>query len=171
MTRAEKQDVVDLARAGGARVVLATPPTAGASLALGAAEFDGKQRVLFGFPDTLWKPDDGFRRLVAAWHPGLDAVVGLFRTPDLRRSDVVVVDADGYVRRVVAKPKLPSSDLIWGCGMATAGFISSFARHDEPAVALDGAARAGRLRGVYLSDAWLDVGTPEALEMAPDWGA
>jgi glucose-1-phosphate thymidylyltransferase len=171
VTRADKQDVVDLARAGGARVVLASPPTAGASLALGAAEFEEEQRVLFGFPDTLWKPEDGFRQLVAAWHSDLDAVLGLFRTPELERSDVVVVDAEGYVRGVVAKPELPASDLIWGCGLATAGFIAGFTRHEEPAVALDRAARAGRVRGVYLSDSWLDVGTPEALEMAPDWRA
>lgn len=169
VTRVEKRDVVDLAQAAGARVVLGRPATAAASLALGAAEFEREQLVLFGFPDTLWKPDDGFRQLLAEWHSDLDAVLGLFRTPDLQRSDVVVVGTDGYVRSVVAKPAVPASNLIWGCGVATAGFISGFARYDEPAEVLDQAARAGRVRGVYLSDSWLDVGTPEALHMAHDW--
>jgi glucose-1-phosphate thymidylyltransferase len=166
VTRAEKHDVVRLAREAGARVLLGEPATAAASLALGASEFEREQLVLFGFPDTLWEPEDGFCRLLAAWHPGLDAVLGLFRTSELTRSDVVVVDTSGGVRSVVAKPAAPASDVIWGCGVATAGFVAAFGHSDEPAASLDRAAQAGRIHGVHLSDSWLDVGTPQALHQA-----
>jgi glucose-1-phosphate thymidylyltransferase len=166
VTRPEKRDVAELARARGATVVLGRPASVSESLLLAAEGLDPAARVVFGFPDTIWEPVDGFARLLARLEPDVDAVLGLFRTPDLTRSDVAVVDESGRVTAVQVKPERPASELIWGCAATTAGVIEQLRGVDEPGLLFGGLASAGRVAGVFLSDEWLDVGTPDALRRA-----
>jgi glucose-1-phosphate thymidylyltransferase len=166
VTRPEKRDVVELAGERDATVVLGRPASVSESLLLAAEGLAPGTPVLFGFPDTIWAPVDGFARLLARLGPDVDAVLGLFRTPDLTRSDVTVVDEAGLVTAVQVKPDAPASDLIWGCAATTAAVVGRLAEADEPGELFDRLARTGRVAGVHLSDEWLDVGTPEALRRA-----
>jgi NDP-sugar pyrophosphorylase family protein len=163
VTRADKRDVVELAGALGATVVIGRPHDVAGSLLLAADGLEPETPVLFGFPDTIWEPVDGFVRLLGGLGPGVDAVLGLFRTPDLTRSDVAVVGEAGLVTAVQVKPERPASDVIWGCAATTAGVLGGLRGVREPGLLFDRLARAGRVAGVHLSDRWLDVGTPEAL--------
>jgi NDP-sugar pyrophosphorylase family protein len=162
-TTSAKHDVVDLARRLGLQVVLGAPETAADSLALAAAGLEPTQPVLFGFPDTIWQPEDGFVRLLAALDERYEAVLGLFRTPELTRSDVVVAEQHGLITEIQVKPAVPRSDLIWGCAAARAGIVQQFKSVPEPGLVLDRIARAGQVSSVFLSDSWIDIGTPEAL--------
>jgi glucose-1-phosphate thymidylyltransferase len=164
VTRPQKHDVAERARHHGAAVVEGSPPTVSASLLLGLAGVAPDATVLFGFPDTIWEPRDGFSRLLDRLDANCDAVLGLFRTPELTRSDVVDVDAEGRLRAVQVKPQEPDSDLIWGCAAARAAILQAgLTRHPEPGALFHALAPDGRVRGLYLSDRWLDVGTREAL--------
>lgn len=165
VTRSDKHDVADHARSLGARVVLGEPANVAESLALGAEDLGPDDLVLFGFPDTLWEPVDGFARMVGELGDA-DAVLGLFTTPDLERSDVVVLAEGGAVESIAVKPAEPPSDLIWGCAAIRRRALDGLERHSEPGHLLDELSRTGRVRGVRLSDSWIDIGTPEALRRA-----
>jgi glucose-1-phosphate thymidylyltransferase len=159
VTRPEKADVVERARALGAHVVEAHPPSVADSLLAGLRGLHADDVVLFGFPDSLWEPLDGFAHLL----DGLDEVtLGLFRCASLTRSDVVTVEGD-RVTGIHVKPGDPPSALIWGCLAARAGAFEGLAGHEEPGVYLDGLARAGRVRAIDFGTEFIDVGTPEAL--------
>jgi glucose-1-phosphate thymidylyltransferase len=162
VTRRDKSDVVRHARAIGAAVIEGEPASVAESVSLGIQTLADDDIVLIGFPDTLWEPVEGFEHLVTALGD-LDAALGLFRTTDLARSDVVVLDDAGLVTEIAVKPKRPQSDLIWGCAAVRRRALQGLERHSEPGQLLDKLARAGRVRGVHLSDAWLDVGTKDAL--------
>ena len=164
VTRPEKADVIDHARRAGATVTLGAPASAAESFSLALAGLEPDDVVLLGFPDTIWEPLDGFARLVEQLG-GDDAALGLFRTPDLARSDVVVLDGD-RIGAIAVKPETPPSDLIWGCAAVRRSALEGLAEHTEAGTLLDGLAKAGRVRGVYLSDSWVDIGTPEALARA-----
>ena len=166
VTRPEKRDVAELARARGAEVVLGRPESVGASLLLAVDGLDPDTRVVFGFPDTIWEPVDGFVPLLERLRPDVDLVLGLFRTPDLTRSDVVSLDEAGLVTGVQVKPERPASELVWGCAATTAAVIAQLRDVDEPGELFDRLARAGRVAGVHLSDEWLDIGTRDALQRA-----
>ena len=164
VTRPEKADVIDHGRDAGATVILGTPASAGESFSLGIAGLDPGDLVLLGFPDTIWEPADGFARLLDQLGDD-DAALGLFRTPDLSRSDVVVLSGE-RVTGIAVKPETPPSDLIWGCAAVRRSALDGLAQHTEAGTLLDELAKAGRVRGVYLSDSWVDIGTPESLERA-----
>ena len=155
--------MIDHARAAGASVIVGTPESAAESFSLGLAGLDPGDVVLLGFPDTIWEPIDGYARLVEQLGDD-DAALGLFRTPDLSRSDVVVLDrACDRDRR---QAETPPSDLIWGCAAVRRSALDELAEHAEAGTLLDGLAKAGRVRGVHLSDSWVDIGTPESLARA-----
>ena len=55
-------------------------------------------------PDPLWAPRNGFALLVDALAHTADVALGLFRSPDLQRSDVVEVDPAWRVTGIDVKP-------------------------------------------------------------------
>jgi glucose-1-phosphate thymidylyltransferase len=171
VTREEKTDVIEYGEAIAARVILARPPTVTQSYAAGIQTLAPDDIVLIGWPDTLWEPRDGYVRLLHALRDGADAALGLFRLEhDLERSDVVVRDDQGRVRRIEIKPAAPPSPWIWGCAAAPARLFDELGLYEWPGEffsALCG--RGADVAGVELSDRWLDIGTYDALARAPDW--
>ncbi len=171
VTRPEKTDVIAHAEEIAAEVVLGYPATVSASFLAGMAGVPDHDIVLIGFPDTIWEPVDGYRRVVAAVEEGADVGLGLFRIDpsDLPRSDVVVFDDEDRIAAIDVKPELPRSEYIWGCAAARAHMWAGLDREEWPGGYLDLLCREGRdLRGVKLSDEWLDIGTPDGLSRALD---
>lgn len=166
VTRPEKADLVAHLRAEGIVPLLARPPTAAASIAAGLAGLAPHDVVLVGYPDTVWGPEDGFRRLAAALEGAVLAALGIFHSPDAARSDAVVMDDEGLVRRIVVKSATPPSDLIYGCAAVRRGALEGLADAGELGLHLAPLCRAGHVRGVPLSGDFLDIGTPEALARA-----
>lgn len=163
ITRPDKEDVRSHAAARGWKVVLGTPNTVGESILLGTADLDADDVVLVGFPDTLIESADAAVRTVAALTPSVDAALGLFRSDEPSRGDVVDVGADGMVTSVRPKPPAPSGDLVWGLLAARAGSLGGLRAVSEPGDLWDAWARRGRVRGVVLPGYYLDIGTPAAL--------
>ena len=168
VTRPEKTDVIAHADELAAEVVLGYPSTVSASLLAGMADVPESDIVLIGFPDTIWEPVDGYRRVVAAVEEGADVGLGLFRIDpsDLQRSDVVVFD-DDRIAAIDVKPVVPRSEYVWGCAAARTHTWAELERADWPGGFLDLLCREGSdVRGVKLSDEWLDMGTPDGLSRA-----
>ncbi|MEZ5099316.1 MAG: NTP transferase domain-containing protein [Thermoleophilia bacterium] len=168
VTRPEKDDVVAHARELGLSVVLGHPPDVAHSFALGMAALAPDDLVLLDWPDILWGPPDGHARTVAAVRDeGHEVALGLFRTPDLTRSDVVELAPDGRILGIQVKPAEPPSEWIWGCACARVETFAGLAGQEWPGRFLDGLCRAGRdVVGIPLSSDWLDIGTPESLARA-----
>lgn len=164
VTRREKQDVADHARAAGATVMLGNPATVAESLALGLTGLPGSTVVLIGFPDTLFGPADAFRRLLAELS-GADAVLGLFHTPDAHRGDIVEL-REGRVLRIEPKPEAARTDLIWSLLVARAAALEGLVDVREPGHLLDRLARSGRVAGVDLGSDFVDIGVPASLAAA-----
>jgi glucose-1-phosphate thymidylyltransferase len=164
VTRPEKHDVSERANALGARVLEVRTRTVTESIEAGLDGLAQDTVVLLGFPDTIWEPADGFRLLVERVAAGAKVVLGLFRTPDLRRSDVVRFDEQGGIAGIAVKPAQPPSDWIWGCAAARRSALQGLAREPDPGRHFDALARRGLVEGIQLSDRWLDIGTKEALQ-------
>jgi glucose-1-phosphate thymidylyltransferase len=163
VTRPEKTDVADRAAALGASVVEGHPPSVADSLLLGMRGLAPDDVVLFGFPDSLWEPVDGFEQLLAALGEEREVVLGLFSTPELERSDVVVFAEPDRVTEIHVKPERPPSELVWGCLAARVAAFEGLPDHSEPGRFLDGLARAGRVHGVRFGTEFVDIGTPATL--------
>jgi glucose-1-phosphate thymidylyltransferase len=166
VTRPEKRDVGRRARELGARVIEARPATVAQSLAYGLPVDAPTSPVLFGFPDTIWEPVDGFSRLLDRLDESCEVVLGLFHATDLARSDVVTLHDGGRIAGIAVKPREPTSDLIWGCGVAWGQALSGLKAAIEPGRYFDDLARRQVVLGVELSDRWIDIGTTEALARA-----
>jgi glucose-1-phosphate thymidylyltransferase len=163
VTRPDKRDVADHARARGAVVLMARPASVGESLAEGAGGLGDDVVAVFGFPDTIWYPVDGFVRLLPLLGEEIDVVLGIFVGAEPARSDVVEL-LQGRVLSIDVKPARPRSELVWGCAALRVGALRAIASEAEPGIALDRLARRGRIAGVRLEDPFVDIGTPQALE-------
>lgn len=170
VTRPEKRDVVDHATRRGATVVAGHPENVARSLWLGLDGLGDDEVVCFGFPDCLWEPVDGFATLVAAVGGGDEIALGLFRTNEPESYDpVVLAEAgarSGRVERVEVKPARASSNLTWGCAAARARALRGLEHERDPGEYFAARARAGVVAGYWLSDTWIDLGTPERLAAA-----
>lgn len=161
VTRLEKEDVARHAVDLGAIVIQGGPANVSESLALGLEGLGADDVVLFGFPDTVWEPLDGFVRLLDALDEQSELVLGLFRTAELKRSDVVTVDGH-RVTGVYPKPGDPPSELVWGCLAARRGVLEGVERYSEPGSLVHELAARGAVRAVDFETQFVDVGTPGA---------
>ena len=167
VTRPEKGDVIRHSRDLGAEIVLGHPATLADSLGLGVQGLGPADVVLFGFPDSVWTPVDGFVRLRQALETGSNRVVlGLFETRHPERCEIVSSASDGLVTAIAFKPTRPTSHVMWGCFAARAGALAGLERFDEPGRFLDELCRNEPVLGVRLGE-YLDFGTKEALRAAP----
>lgn len=163
VTRPDKEDVADHARSLGATVIVATPETLPESILHGARGLAGDTIVLVGFPDTIWEPPDGFRRLVAALTGGVEVSLGLFRFAEPERCDAVSLTTGGVVKRIEVKARRPSSDLVWGAAAIRARALRDLDPTAELGRSLGDLARTGRVVGLELSQEYVDLGTKSAL--------
>jgi NDP-sugar pyrophosphorylase family protein len=164
VTRPDKRDVLEHAAALGLSCVVGEPRTVAESLALGIEGLAADDVILFGFPDTLWEPADGFARLRAAVESGDEIALGIFEGREPERSDVVVLDETrSRVVSVHVKEQDPPTRLVWGCLAARAGALAGAARERDLGHLFDRLAKARRVAAVEFGTEFVDVGTPEAL--------
>jgi NDP-sugar pyrophosphorylase family protein len=166
VTRPEKQDVVHYADRRGASVIEDHPATLSASILTGMRGLRRDDVVLLGFPDSIWEPVDGFVRLLDVLEDGADAALGLFHMAEPQRSDVVETDSDGRVLRIDVRPAKPKSNRIWGCAALRTGVLQGLREGVQVGTLLGEVSRRAVIRGVDLSDLYLDIGTPKGLEEA-----
>jgi NDP-sugar pyrophosphorylase family protein len=162
VTRPEKKDVIDHAEECGLTVIRASPASVSESLLAALEEAGPDDVVLFGFPDTIWEPPDGFVRLLDTLG-GFQVALGLFRGREPERSDVVEFTDTGLVTAISVKPHAPASGWVWGCAAARRSALNALMEHSEPGVVFDEMCRRGEVVGVVLSDTFVDIGTPGAL--------
>lgn len=166
VTRPDKTDVIANAREQGARVIEARPPSLAESFLAGLEGLADDDIALLGFPDSLWEPPDGYRRILPLLEEGFQVALGLFEAHDLRRYEPVVVDDAGCVRSLEFKPEHPSSRWLWGCAAATVGVLRGMEGRQEPGALFNELAHNGVVGATALSDSYLDMGTREGLREA-----
>jgi NDP-sugar pyrophosphorylase family protein len=148
-------------------VVLASPTTVTGSLAAGLQGAEDDEIVLFGFPDTIWEPEDGYVRLLEALEHPYEAVLGLFEGREPERSDVVSIHNAGRVTAVDVKPSVVRSPWVWGCSVCRVRAFAGATSAAELGTHWNRLAGEGLVRGVTLSEVFIDIGTKEALAT---WG-
>jgi glucose-1-phosphate thymidylyltransferase len=80
-------------------------------------------RVVFGFPDIIFKPQDAFLRLMHRQEESkADVVLGLFPVHRPQKMDMVDVGRDGRVRGITIKPSQSDLRYTWIIGVWTAVF-------------------------------------------------
>jgi NDP-sugar pyrophosphorylase family protein len=163
VTRPEKADVLAHAERRKLTLVTAHPRSVSESLLAGLDGTQPGDLVLFGFPDTIWHPLDGFVRLLAALE-GFEVALGVFRGCEPQRSDVVEFESSGLVSSVVVKPTEPRSDWIWGMAVARRRSLHALSVHPEPGGAFDVMSSRSEVVAVPLSGPFVDLGTPQALD-------
>ncbi len=166
VTRPEKLDVIEHARTAGAVIVEGYPPSVSASLRLGLDGLDPDAIALFGFPDTIWSPPDGFAALRRVVEAGAQLALGLFDSDDPARADVAILDDEGRLMSVDVKPAAPATSLVWAAVAARVGVLRDILADAEPGNAFDRAARAGPVATVRLGRV-IDIGTPASIRSAP----
>jgi glucose-1-phosphate thymidylyltransferase len=134
-------------------------------------------KVVFGFPDLLFEPDNAFLQLLEKQaQTGDEVVLGLFLSDRPDKSDMVDVGNDGYVRQILIKPGKTHLQCTWGIAVWTPVFtqfihdyLRTFQRaaevHSELhlSTVIQAAIHADlRIRALQVSDKpLLDIGTAE----------
>ncbi|OKL38406.1 hypothetical protein A3841_06705 [Pontibacter flavimaris] len=138
------------------------------------------QRVVFGFPDILFEPEDAFEQLLQRQEQtGADVVLGCFKVPHPHKWDMVEVGEGGEVKNILHKPAV--SNLTYGWAIASWGprfteFMHQHLQQVEEQFHTSGKElsvgevvqaailKGLRVQGVYFDTGnCLDVGTPEDL--------
>jgi dTDP-glucose pyrophosphorylase len=159
VTRPEKHDVIENAALHGARIIEGRPPTLARSISLGLQGLAQEDVALLGFPDTIWEPLDGYAPLMEAVRTAeWVAALGLFSSPDPHTCDVVVTDRTGQVVGIEVKSPTPSSNVIWGCAAVRASALRDIGEASDPGEHLHQLAGGYPVLGVWISDAFVDIG-------------
>ncbi len=166
VTRPDKSDVIRNAERQRATVILGHPASVAESVLAGLDGLSDETFVLFGLPDTIWTPEDGFARLLGALVNRYEIALGLFRSSEPERGDAVSFEESGRVTAVEVKSVTPSSDWIWGCVVSRAGTLHGLVNVTEPGVYFHSLASAGKVVGLPFPDSFIDIGTKEALRAA-----
>ncbi len=171
VTRPEKEDLRAYAEGVGAMTVLGHPETINDSIARGMAGLHPDAVVLVGFPDSVWDPVDGFCQLVDAVQDGAELALGLFRSPGLEGADAVYLDGSGQIADIEIKPRRPGSDWIWGVAAARVAALAGLDAVEWPSQLVNSLLASGAdVRGIRLSDVYLDIGTPSSLRRVTEEG-
>ena len=79
-----------------------------------AFSFLKNKRVLFGFPDILFQPDDVYIRMIEQMDASRsDIVLGLFRAYNPHKMDMVDVNNDGNIGDIQIKPRQTHLQWTW----------------------------------------------------------
>lgn len=189
--RPGKEDIPRALGSGGGRLpplaYLTTEPTANVPETVARAlPAVGDADVAFGFPDILFEPADALARLVAHRRTtGADLALALFPTDRPDKADLVDLDPEGRVRRILVKPGAAAAGdlrLTW----ILAAWTAVFSRHLHAFLAGRPAGQSWNERELQMSDvirtaidaglrvaalalpeaSYLDVGTPDDLRRA-----
>jgi dTDP-glucose pyrophosphorylase len=154
-----------------------------------AYRFLARDRVVFGFPDILFGPDDVFERLLVKLREArADVAMGLYAVRDICGLDMVDADDEGRVRAMLLKPAESALGSAWVCAAWTPAFTAFLHAFMTRERALDPAQRASyrtidahgdlpmgavikaavdeglRVYGVeFPDDTFADIGIPERL--------
>ncbi len=80
-------------------------------------------RIVFGFPDILFEPDDAFIKLLDKHRISqADAVLALFPAHDSRHMDMVQIDSNGKVVDMFLKPLQSELHWAWVCAVWSSSF-------------------------------------------------
>ncbi len=135
--------------------------------------------IALGFPDVLFQSDDAFVQLLTRQAAtDADVVLGIFPTDRPQKVDMVDLDDDGRVRRLVIKPQETTLHYSWAIAVWTPSFTrfmheylaaSKRSTAEQPELfvgdVVQAAIRNGlRVEGLRVSDdPYLDIGTPDDL--------
>lgn len=105
---------------------LVTDPTEGTHYTIDLAyEFIKDRTVLLGFPDILFKPRNAFVSLLEKQkQTGAEIVLGLYKTTNHRKADMVDFDDQGRVRSIVIKPDQTHLVYAWTIAVWTPAFTA-----------------------------------------------
>jgi dTDP-glucose pyrophosphorylase len=128
------------------------------------------EQVLFGLPDTVWFPEEGFTYLD-------DNRLSFLLFPVERPEffDAVVTDTEARVLEIQVKQPAPGSNWVWGAFKMPVSIFSELNRlwlerdrSDEYLGTLVNAwiARGGRAFGVHAGERYVDVGTVHGYRQA-----
>lgn len=79
-----------------------------------ALQFAPDARVLFGFPDIVFRPADALARVERRQRErGSNVVLGLFPARQPSKMDMVALDDDGFVQEIVIKPRTTTFRSTW----------------------------------------------------------
>lgn len=135
--------------------------------------------IAFGFPDILFQPEDAFVSLLARQRSSdADVVLGLFPTDRPDKVDMVDVEENGRVRRVIIKPHQTALSYTWSIAVWTPVFTRFLHMHltaqkasaaTSPEISVGQVIQAAidrelRVEAMQVSnEPYLDIGTPEDL--------
>jgi glucose-1-phosphate thymidylyltransferase len=138
--------------------------------------------VAFGFPDMLFRPDDAFVQLRSKQRSSKARILlGLFPAKDPEKVDMVDIEQNGRVLRIIVKPAATNLRYTWGIALWTPAFTEfmhdfvnvrrlSAANQPETNVGnvIQAAIEAGlEVEAIPVSrEPYLDIGTPEGLSVA-----
>ncbi len=138
--------------------------------------------VALGFPDMIFGPEDVFTKLLAQQDKtNADVVLGLFPADRPDKVDMVEVDDDGHVRRIIVKPGQTDLHYSWGVAVWAppfTDFMHEFlAAHqrtaaEEPELFVGDVVQAAIDKGLYVIGVqvsqrpFLDIGTWDDLSRA-----
>jgi dTDP-glucose pyrophosphorylase len=127
--------------------------------------------VYFGMPDTIVEPRDVFAIMRSSADEHDDGVLALFPTTRPEKFGMVETDAQGFVVRVVDKPRSTTLTHMWGCIMWRPRFtehlndcVRTLGTGDFAEILNDGLRRGFRFRGVRFDEgSYRDLGTYEEI--------
>lgn len=148
-----------------------------------ALRFAPEARVLFGFPDIVFRPADALARVERRQRQrGVDVALGLFPARQPAKMDMVAVDDDGLVQEIVIKPRATTLRYTWILAAWTPAFSAFLEAHlrtldapDRPAteelhlgdILSAALAHGWRIDTVQINEgAYRDIGTPDELAEA-----
>jgi glucose-1-phosphate thymidylyltransferase len=167
-------------------------PTKGASFTIDKAyPFVKNKKILFGFPDIYFEPEDAYLKLLhRLTETGSDVVLGLFHAENPKKVDMVDIDSEGNILEISIKPEVTELKYTWIIGVwnpVFTNFIHSFLKSYETkermlkskkqraskkemhiGQALQGAIDKGfKINSVLFENhSYLDIGTTDDLKKA-----
>jgi len=76
--------------------------------------FIKNKRVVFGFPDIIFEPVNAYELLIKKQeNMGADLVLGLFKTDTPNKMDMVDIDDNNQVRKILIKPEKTNLEYTW----------------------------------------------------------
>ena len=138
--------------------------------------------VAFGFPDMLFEPDDVFLQLLnRQTASSADIVLGIFPADRPQKVDMVDLDDDWRIRRIVIKPRQTDLNYTWGIAVWTPIFthfmhdylsVAKQSAETQPELFMGDVVQAAILEGLHVeavqvsNEPFLDIGTGDDLARA-----